>query len=39
MASIAEEIDSKKTEFSDSRFPPYCIAFIKEAVTKQAYDY
>lgn len=39
LASIAEEIDSKKMGFSDSRFPPYCIALIKEAVAKQTYEH
>lgn len=34
MASTAEETDSKKTGFSDSSFPPYCIALIKEAAIK-----
>lgn len=39
LASIAEEIESKKMGFSDSRFPPYCIALIKEAVAKQTYEH
>ena len=34
MLLIAADTDSKKIGFSESRFPQYFIAFIKEAIRK-----
>ena len=36
MLLIAADTDSKKIGFSESRFPQYFIAFIKEAIRKHS---